>query len=67
MVSTMTPVALLEELQRRVWMLHEVRVEWKTLTDYRANGKRDVRDRGLPLPFGVILSNEAMTVKLNMQ
>lgn len=66
---TRAPAELLGELHGRVWMLSEVTAEWKALMDYRANGQRDVRDSGLPfpLPFGVILSNEAMTIRINMQ
>lgn len=50
-------------------MLSEVTAKWKALMDYRASGQRDVRDSGLPftLPIGVILSNEAMTIEIDMQ
>lgn len=50
-------------------MLSEVTAEWRALMDHRANGHRDAVNSRLPfmLCVGVILSNEAVTIKMNMQ
>ena len=50
-------------------MLSRAMAEWEALTDHRANGQRDAKNPRLPfmLPFGVILSNEAITIRMDVQ
>lgn len=40
--------------------------EWEAYIDYRANGQRNAMTPFM-LYFGVILSNEAMSIKINVQ